>query len=298
MASGDDAGPKDPQNKIIQFPDKRSKNLRPDDGCATEKPSTGRVNQLVELEILPRLLVAHVSGGGAWSSSKPDKIYKAEADKFAELPLSLDVDELLLQVEAYIDRGVSIESVFTELLAPSARRMGQFWEDDTCDFVDVTMALWRLQEVMREIALRYPVYSDSAGDRRSALFAPMPGEQHCFGTLMVEEVFARAGWDTEALIEPQRSELLQSLAERTFDVVGLTVSNDCPSGDISSLIAAIRSVSKCRSIKVLIGGRVINANPGLVSLVGADGTAADARSALILADRIVAESKRIDAFVS
>jgi hypothetical protein len=80
----------------------------------------------------------------------------AEAAKFASLPLELEADELLVLVEGILARGASVESVFIDLLAPSARRLGQHWEDDDCDFVDVTMGLWRLQEVMREVTLRFP----------------------------------------------------------------------------------------------------------------------------------------------
>lgn len=250
------------------------------------------VPNLIEREILPRLLVAHADDPSVGGAAR--KVLPTEVEEFAKLPLSHEVDDLLREVDTFLKRGATVESVYIDLLAPSARELGKFWEADTCDFVDVTMALWRLQEVMREVAARFPVQPTATSQARSALFSPLPGDQHSFGALMIEEVFSRAGWDSEALIEPQRAQMLQLLAERSFDLVGLTVSNDCPSAELSSLVAAIRSVSRCRTIKVLIGGPAINANPGLCSLVGADGTAADARSALILADRIVLESKRID----
>jgi len=219
-----------------------------------------------------------------------------ETDAFASLPLGLEAEELMVEIDSFLDRGVSAEAVFVELLAPSARKLGEYWTEDRCDFVDVTMGLWRLQEVMREVALRSPVHHNSYASPRSALFSPLPGEQHCFGSLMVEEVFARAGWDSEALIEPQRSELLQLISGREFELVGLTVSNDCPSGELASLVTAIRSVSKCRTVKIILGGRAINADPQLVDLAAADGTAQDANSALVLADRIVPVAKRLDCF--
>ncbi len=255
------------------------------------------LDQLVEHEILPRLLMAlansRVASAANDSADNPNIVQQAEIEAFAPLPLGLEAEELMAQIEYFLDRGVTAETVFIELLATSARKLGEYWEEDRCDFVDVTMGLWRLQEVMREVALRCPVHHDGHVPARSALFSPLPGEQHCFGTLMVEEVFARAGWDSEALIEPQRSEFLQILSDREFELVGLTVSNDCSSGELASLVTAIRSVSKCRSVKILLGGRAINANPELVDLAGADGTAQDAQSALILADRIVPAAKQM-----
>jgi methanogenic corrinoid protein MtbC1 len=249
----------------------------------------GALGTLIEGEIIPRLLLAHVSDRPCQKDVPCRGIERAEAEAFAQLPLTLEADELLEEVDKFLARGVSVETVFIELLAPSARRLGQCWEEDSCDFVDVTMGLWRLQEVMREIVLRSPTVARTLAGPRTALFAPVPGEQHSFGALMVEEVFARAGWQSEVLFEPKQQELLRVIGERSFDLVGLTVSCDCPSAALAELIAAIRSVSRNSAVRVIIGGRTINADPGIASLVGADGTAPDARGALVLAERIVME---------
>ena len=40
-------------------------------------------------------------------------------------------------------------------------------------------------------------------------------------------------------------------------------------------------------LSVLVGGHVINSNPGLVAEIGADGTGADARDALQVSERLV-----------
>jgi methanogenic corrinoid protein MtbC1 len=262
-------------------------------GVAGQGVFRGSINDLIQAEIIPRLLVAHPLRGGLASPSSGAALDSLEVANFSTLPLVLEADELMDVVEGFMARGVSAETLYVDLLAPSARKLGQYWEEDACDFVDVTMGLWRLQEVMREIALRSPPCTRDNDIPNSALFSPMPGEQHSFGALMIEEVFARAGWQTEVLIEPQRRELLQQVAERSFDLVGLTVSCDCPSGTLAGLVTAIRSVSKLPSVRIFIGGRVVNANPGLAAEVGADGTAPDARSALALAEQKVGEAKRL-----
>lgn len=260
--------------------------------------SAASLDSLIQVEIIPRLLIAHPARPEASVKKVASATISAsEAENFAALPLMLEADELLDHVETFIARGVPVESIFVDLLAPSARRLGQAWDDDTCDFVDVTMGLWRLQEVMREIATRVPAVAEALAAPRSALFSPMPGEQHSFGVLMIEEVFSRAGWRSEALIEPRRRELLAVLAARNFDLVGLTISCDCPSGTLSDLITAMRSVSKNPAIQILIGGRLVNANPGMAALTGADGTAPDACSALALAEEKVFGSRQLDRIV-
>ena len=245
------------------------------------------VNTIIEAEIIPRLLMAHASGERRAKIKPSRSIRPEDASRFARLPLRLEAASLLEEVDAFIADGATVETICLDLLAPAARKLGEMWESDECDFLDVTMGLWRLQEVMREIAARSPTEHGLLSPPRSALFSPMPGDHHNFGTLMIEEVFARGGWQSEALVKPERRELLDRLSRRPFDLVGLTLARDCPSAALANLIKAMRNVSANPSMVVLVGGRMINENPDLAIEVGADGTGADALSALELAETLV-----------
>ena len=183
--------------------------------------------------------------------------------------------------------GCPVDSIYVDLLAPTARRLGEYWESDDRDFVDVTMGLWRIQEILRELTLRIPPPAVAGFGQRSALFSTMPGEQHSFGTLMIAECFYRAGWDADILIEPSHSELIGKFAGRRYDLIGLTVSLDCPKATLSGLVKAIRSVSNNPGTQIMMGGRVINDAPGLIEECGADATAVDDPSAVKLADTLV-----------
>jgi MerR family transcriptional regulator, light-induced transcriptional regulator len=220
------------------------------------------------------------------AASRP-AISAADVEEFTRLCISDDAHCLLDFVEPRLNAGNSVETIYIDLLAPAARRLGQYWEADSEDFVSVTMGLWRIQEVLRELTLRVPPSAHAGNGMRSALFTPMPGEQHSFGTLMVAEFFERAGWHVDVLIEPTQSELTTKCAQRRYDLVGLTVSCDSTSGALSGLVASVRAVSNNPDVKVLVGGRVINEQPDLAADCGADGTAVDAPSAVALADRLV-----------
>ncbi|MBU7580143.1 MAG: cobalamin-dependent protein [Porphyrobacter sp.] len=245
------------------------------------------VNTIIESEIIPRLLMAHSATQNRTRPRMLRAISSDEATRFAMLPLRLEAAALLEEVDAFMAKGASVETICLDLLAPAARKLGEMWERDECDFLDVTMGLWRLQEVMREVAARAPVDLAGLALPHSALFTPMPGDHHNFGTLMLEEVFARGGWRSEALVKPERRELLDRLARQPFDLVGLTLARDCPSAALSNLIQAIRNVSANPHIIVLVGGRMINENPGMAVTVGADGTGADALTALETANALV-----------
>lgn len=274
--------------KVIANPLKRRKRPgeehHPDENGQLSGDS---INAIIEGDIIPRLLMAHSSGGTLPDSKNNSEIAPSDALRFAALPLTHEAATLLEEVDTFLEQGVSVDAIYLDLLAPAARRRGEMWEEDECDFVDVTMGLWRLQEVMREVARRSPKVTCALATPRSALFAPMPGDQHSFGAIMIEDVFARAGWQSEVIPRPERRELLDAVSHKSYDVLGLTLSRDCPSGALSKLVTAVRSVSANPNISILIGGRMVNQNPAIVAEVGADGTGVDARAALDVAERLV-----------
>lgn len=257
---------------------------------ASREISPESVNAVIEGEIIPRLLMTRLGSDNPSRARRGRPIAPEDAARFSLLPLRLEAAGLLEQVDAFIAEGSSVETICRDLLAPAARMLGEMWDRDECDFIDVTMGLWRLQEVMREVAARCPADPPSFKAPRSALFSPMPGDLHNFGTMMIEEVFSRAGWHSEALVSPDRRELLERLAQRPFDLVGLTLARHCPSADVSNLIKAMRSASANPKIAVLVGGRMINENPHMVQDVGADGTGVDALAALEVAESLVSVS--------
>lgn len=233
-----------------------------------EAAHTRDLVDIVEHQMIPRLMLAHSRERTVTIVEEHCSIAPGDAEDFAVNVLEWEADRALLEVEGLMSGGHDIRSIFLDLLAPAARKLGMMWEEDECDFVEVTMGLWRLQEVMREIASRTPPLENAVRAPARALFSAVPGDQHGFGALMIDEVFARAGWESEALIDPERRELLSVIAQKSFDLVGLTVTNDCPSSALQSLIRAIRTVSSNPQTCIMIGGRMVNANPGIADEVG------------------------------
>lgn len=246
------------------------------------------INSVLEGDIIPRLLMAHASGLPDSATEAGIKLDPEDMQRFADLPLKLEAPNLLEEVDRFLDQGASVEAIYLDMLAPAARRLGEMWSNDECDFVDVTMGLWRLQEVMREVSMRSPVPIMGSEAPRSALFCPIPGDVHSFGAQMIEEVFARAGWQSEVMLQPERRELLDLLARKPIDVLGLTVSRSCPASSLAGLIKAARSVAVNPHLSIIVGGHTINQKPDIVADIGADGTGDDARAALETAERLVA----------
>lgn len=254
--------------------------------------SDNDLSVVLENLVIPKLIADGHDLRNAINAKPSDRkgnrsISDTDVEYFTALSLEGDARKLLDFVDNCLSTGSSVETIYVDLLAPAARRLGEYWDKDSVDFVDVTMGLWRVQEILRELTLRIPPSFEPGQGQRSALFSTMPGEQHSLGTLMVAECFQRAGWDADVLMEPTRSELTGKFANRHYDLIGLTISNDCPTTTISSLVKGIRAVSTNPDIRIMLGGRVINEQPELARICGSDGTASDAASAVALANSLV-----------
>ena len=246
------------------------------------------LSTLIESEIIPRLMIAHAADGPALETSNAAAgIDASDVEQLAPLALQVEADALLAHIEKILARGVAVDTVMVDLLAPAARLLGELWEDDRCDFVDVTMGLWRLQEVVHEIAARAPAERLLAAGGHRALFASMPGDQHNFGTVVIDELFRRDGWVTDRLNAAETPDLLKRVGDDWFDMVGLTVSCDCHIGNLTSIIVALRNVSRNPRVCIMVGGRIFSADPDRAAQVGADGTARDAKLALKVAADLV-----------
>lgn len=247
------------------------------------------LSSLIEREVIPRLMIAHAAELPERATAVVDR---TDVEALAMLALQSEAGALLAHVDAIVARDVAADVILVELLAPAARLLGEYWESDRCDFLDVTMALWRLQEVVHELAGRLPAERLPGSGASRALFATMPGDHHSFGTVVIDELFRREGWLTDRMSEATTAELLRRVSEDWWDLIGLTVTCDCHIAPLGSVIGALRNVSRNPRVCVMVGGRVFAGDPELAREVGADGTAGDAKLALERASGLVLARKR------
>lgn len=250
--------------------------------------------RLIHDEIIPRLVQAH----GSPRVGPVDPIGPRDIESLARRVLSEHSWTLLADIDRWLDAGVDVASVLLDLLAPAARRLGEFWDEDSVDFVDVAMGMWRLQELVHAIAQRRPGMAPDPGSPRRALFAPVPGERHCFGALVVEELFHRAGWTTVGARPDTRAALLAAVGDRCFDMVGLSCSCDRFVPDLCGLVAAIRRTARNPALIVMVGGPVFATAPDLAEDIGADLTAQDGAQAVALCNARLAAVRHATALVA
>ncbi len=212
----------------------------------------------------------------------------AEVDELAAVVLSRDVAPAVAFVESVRLRGLSLESVFLDLLAPAARQLGEMWEEDRAGFAEVTLGLATLHQVLRELGPAFQSEAAATGRGLRVLLAPAPGEQHNFGLAIVAEFFRRAGWSVSGEAMTTRGELVRAVRRTWFAVVGLSLASEVRLEALADAIQAVRRASRNASVGIMVGGPIFIAHPELVRSVGADATAVDGRHAVLQASGLLA----------
>jgi len=261
-------------------------------------PSQDVLDRLIEAEIIPRLMLINRDAVDSLDpeldAARTVRFEPDQIDDFARRAVTGDPEDLVLEVERLMDNGASHEDILLKLLAPAARRLGRLWDEDVCDFGDVTIGLMKLHRVLERVNADTPCGLGVGGVSPRVLMAPAPGEQHVFGVVMVGEFFARSGWRVRCESTPVAEHLAKAVSEDHYDVVGLSASSEINVKNLRAAIKLIRARSLNRDVVVLVGGHVFNEDLGLAKRVGADATATDGVRAVVTAERLVHRLSRAE----
>ncbi len=260
--------------------------------AVSEAANDMRMSQLVrtiENEIIPRLMLAHrVVPEAPAAARNHAAISRADVEHFAKLMLAHDEGPSFEAVTSHRARGVSIERLYIDLLAPAARFLGDLWDEDLCTFTDVTVGLGRLQRVLRELSPAFGTSVDHPASGRNALLLPTPGEQHTFGLVIVGEFFRRAGWSVSGAGWVAGADAGALVASEWFDAIGFSLGAEIHLQALADTIRTVKHETCNRDIVVIVGGPLFTQHPDHVKAVGADGMTIDGRDAPLLAERLIA----------
>jgi methanogenic corrinoid protein MtbC1 len=240
------------------------------------------LSRVIEGEILPRLLLAHSRQPAPGPVEFRESPADLKIDDFVERLLADDAQSAWRSVAELQGNNRTSQEILLEYLAPAARQLGTLWETDQRDFVDVTVGLNRLHDILRRLGAEDEP-ARHTGELRRALLFPAPGETHVFGVAMVETFFRSAGWR----VRRGGEDFLDVLGSNWFDVVGFSLSAGRHVDSLCSAVVEARAASRNPAIYVLVGGPIFSDDATLVARVGADATAIDAPSAVHLAQSLL-----------
>lgn len=247
-----------------------------------------KLARIVSSEIVPRLLRLHAE---VVTDAPPvvelvEALAPSSADisALADIILGSDLEAAAAYVMVLRDRGLSMEALFIELLEPTARYLGEIWDRDECDFIDVTLGVARLQKLLAIFNQSHDI--PDLGSRRHVFMAMTPGDQHYFGVAMVEKFLLAAGWQVQTELSGTIETIVATVRNRWFAVAGLTAGSDRQLAGLKSTIAEIRTHSKNPMIGIMVGGPTFTANPAMATEVCADATAPNAPTAVLVAQKL------------
>jgi methanogenic corrinoid protein MtbC1 len=237
-------------------------------------------------DIVPRLVISR-RGAVPLIALPSATIAATDVERFTGLLLSDTSPAVDAFVEGLRGRGMRADDLYIDLLGPSARLLGDRWEDDTSTFSEITIAMVGMRRVLRELS---PVFHAEVAPRpvnKRALLVPAPGEQHSLGLAIVTDFLRRAGWDVWSGVPDSRDGLMTILRRESFGLLGFSTACDDRLESLATAIRLARRASRNPSIGVMVGGSLFVQTPEMATLIGADATAMDGRHAAVQAENVL-----------
>ena len=242
------------------------------------------LTEVIESQIIPRLVQAHrVSMADADSANLGPGITAKQLATFVALSKSSQAIETTQFIDELLHQGVTTDRIFLELIAPAARQLGQLWEQDLCDFTEVTCGLVRMHEITHRLGYEYQNGPQLGGDVQRIMLASAPGSQHFLGMTIVSDFFRKAGWDVVIEISLSEKELVHAVNNEWFDVIGISCATEAQLKNLPSLIRALKAASGNPEPGVLLGGPIFTVQEHDARSLGADGICVDVKEAVALA---------------
>lgn len=249
------------------------------------------LRETIEDQVVPYLVSLHgradsVATGAPPRTEAVKGVTAIDIDLLAHALTQRTSDAALDILSAIAARDIPASRLRLELLAPAARRLGDLWTEDSVTFAQVSAALARLHSFLRSLdtSLSGPVDPARCG---TILLLGQPGDRHLFGLAMVEAFFVDAGWTVSMLASCDERVALDAVSSSRFDVVGLSLARVDLLEPMSATIHRLRRRSCNPQLRVLVGGPPFIEAPDRFRVVGADATAADAKQAVLEANRLL-----------
>lgn len=174
---------------------------------------------------------------------------------------------------------ISPEMLADYYIPEAARRLGRAWEEDSLSFVDVSIGVARLQWFLNEIGSGWGADGTESPNASTLLMIVPEQEQHTLGALAAAGWLRRKGISVCLRIAPTQAELAEILAKRRFD--GAMISVACHERlEISAEVVKTLRSEATNSLRVAVGGAVLDNGKDLAAVTGADIVTSDLSKAV------------------
>ena len=227
---------------------------------------------LIDREIIPRLQMTFPSPTPDVEEVAAPARPEYDVERFLSVLRSGEVEEAFSFIENLRDSEHDLIQIYRHLLAPAAQRLGEMWEQDECNFADVTIAVTKMRHMAIATAPLFPIHSfeEEGREAPSILITTVPGEQHTMGLHLAVESFRSEGWTVWSGMPRSTSELIDLVAQEHYDVIGLSISADRNLSLLAEAIVDARRASINDGVKIVIGGGIAAHAPDKLEALNVD----------------------------
>jgi methanogenic corrinoid protein MtbC1 len=188
-------------------------------------------------------------------------------------------------VLAAVEGGVPIRDIYLHVFQPAQYEIGRLWQLNQIGIAEEHYCTAATQLIMSQL-YKYVFSSERIG--RTVVVVCVGGDLHELGARMVADFFEMDGWDSYYTgANTAFSGVIEAVASRRADVLAISATIPHHVQEVKRLIDLVRTHPDCAGVKIIVGGLPFTRNSDLWRTVGADGTGANADSAIAAANTLV-----------
>lgn len=226
---------------------------------------------------LAKEVIARLAGKAKNSKADPGTIVG-----LSKALVSADPEAAAALIEKHFARGLTIDAIYLEYLAPASEQLGEWWTSDKVSFAEVTVGTGRIYAIMRSLSRR--IRPAPQTKEKSALFAMVPGDDHVLGLRMAIDLARDEGWEIEAHLATEHDALVDEITASGHLLVGLSAGSSHSFPNLVRLIVALRV--SVPNIKIVLSGGILDKSQDKVQLLDADAIARTFEDAMSALDRL------------
>jgi methylmalonyl-CoA mutase cobalamin-binding subunit len=156
-----------------------------------------------------------------------------------EAALAPEADALDRLAASLAGERISTDTLCFQVMPVAARDLGTAWEEDRLSFVDVSLAMLRIQRFVRDAMRSVPQRGDNAGG--TILLVLPQQEQHSLGVVLMAARMQRLGVNVVLLIGEETSRVCDRAARGACDAVMISVGCEERLADVNHLVEMLHS---------------------------------------------------------
>lgn len=204
-------------------------------------------------------------------------------ERFVRALIRGDEAEATQLVRQGVIYGWSPKTVYLDLLAGALNEVGGMWQDGQ---ISVAHEHQATQMTLRQMGNLRGSFQNAERTGFRAVISAVEPEGHMVGAQIFAELLAIDGWDVDFLGSGSpAADLAKLVFERRPDLVVLSAALLAGKTAVEDSFRAVKSVPDAPP--VLLGGRLVDADPDWASGVGAEEVVHDASDGLTAARRLV-----------